>query len=172
MIGSIRDCCENPLHRVHDIPCGTSHTNITWISPPSKGTSPFRVRAGLSPQRFLPAHRGTLLYVPRILLYKLCFLLEYTECHGPACSPHGAVALRQRGLHRQCSDCRCPVWAKRIPFVSTCISVAMVGIDGTSYRVSSRVLASKAEVNFTPETEFGVFADGRREFTHIKPRGL
>ena len=53
MIGSIRDCCENPLHRVHDIPCGTSHTNITWISPPSKGTSPFRVRAGLSPQRFL-----------------------------------------------------------------------------------------------------------------------
>ena len=49
---------------------------------------------------------------------------------------------------------------------------AAKSLNGTSYRVSSRVLASKAEVNFTPETEFGVFAAGRRESTHIRPQGL
>ena len=49
---------ESPVRRAHDIPCRTAHTNIAWPSPPSKRTSPFRGRAGLSPRRFLPAHRG------------------------------------------------------------------------------------------------------------------
>ena len=104
---------ESPVRRAHDIPCWTSHANIAWPSPPSKTTSSFQGRAGLSPRRFLPAHRGTpLMYIPRMLPHSHYFLLQYTECHGPACSPHGAVALPQRGLHRQCSDRRCPVWAK------------------------------------------------------------
>jgi hypothetical protein len=48
---------------------------------------------------------------------------------------------------------------------------AAKSLNRTSYRVSSRVLASKAEVNSTPETEFGVLQlEG--ESTHIRPRGL
>src|SRR5437879_2878267 len=52
-----------------------------------------------------------------------------TGSFGPPCDPHGAVALRQRGLHRQCSDRRCPVRAENISSVSICASVAIVGIE-------------------------------------------
>jgi hypothetical protein len=120
---------ESPVRRAHDIPCWTSHTNIAWPAPPSKRTSPFRGRAGLSPRRLLPAHRGTpLMYIPRML-------------------PHSYFPPRIYGVPRarlQPSRRRSPpstrstspVFRPQVPragqnisSVSICASVAMVGID-------------------------------------------
>ena len=63
--------------------------------------------------------------------------------------PHGAVAIHQRGLHRQGSDRRCPVWAKNI--VSIYASVAMLGIEPVRCECATNKWCSDLEYGcYTP----------------------
>lgn len=70
--------------------------------------------------------REHLMYIPYMLSHSY-FPPRIYECHGPACGPHGDVALRQRGLYRGCSDRRYPVRAKTSHSSPFCASVGSNG---------------------------------------------
>jgi hypothetical protein len=117
------------VRRAHDIPCWTAHTHIAWLPPPSKGTSPFRGRAGLSQRRFLPAHRGTpsciyhvcsriAIFPPRIYGVHGARLQPSRRCSPPSMRP------TLPGFRPQV-----PRLGQNISFVSICAIVAMFGIE-------------------------------------------
>lgn len=125
------------MRRAHDIPCWISHTNIAWPFPSSKRTSPFRGRAALSLQRFLPAHRGT----PSRRYHMLFFLLDGVprarlqpsgRCSAPSARPTSPVF-----------NGRCPMQAK---ISHGTFSAGLYGdglencVDGAANIIGSRTL--------------------------------